>query len=149
MFSAILTLHLLGVVVWVGGMFFAHMALRPAAIEVLEPPQRLPLMKRTLDRFFPWVWVAIVLILASGYGILLGILGTQAGIHVHIMHAIALIMVAVFCYIYFLPYKQMGRALRDGDLPGAGAQLVIIRRMIGINLVLGLATTIIGTAKPF
>jgi len=149
MFSIMITLHLLGVVVWVGGMFFAHMALRPAAIEVLEPPQRLPLMKRTLDRFFPWVWVAIVLILASGYGILLGILGAQAGIHVHIMHTIALIMVAVFCYIYFLPYKRMGRTLQDGDLPGAGAQLAIIRRMIGINLVLGLATTIIGTAKLF
>ncbi|WP_428623622.1 CopD family protein [Sedimenticola sp.] len=149
MFSIIITLHLLGVIVWVGGMFFAHMALRPAAIEVLEPPQRLPLMKRTLDRFFPWVWVSIGLILASGYGILIGILGANAGIHVHIMHSIALIMVALFCYIYFLPYRQMGQALQAGDLPQAGVQLMAIRRIIGINLILGLVTTIIGAAKPF
>ncbi|WP_428604330.1 CopD family protein [Sedimenticola sp.] len=149
MFSMIITLHLLGVIVWVGGMFFAHMALRPAAIEVLEPPQRLPLMKRTLDRFFPWVWVSIGLILASGYGILIGILGANAGIHVHIMHSIALIMVALFCYIYFLPYRQMGQALQAGDLPQAGVQLMAIRRIIGINLILGLVTTIIGAAKPF
>jgi uncharacterized membrane protein len=106
-------------------------------------------MKRTLDRFFPWVWVAIVLILASGYAILIGILGASAGIHVHIMHSIALIMVALFCYIYFLPYRQMGHALQEGDLPQAGAQLVIIRRIIGINLVLGLLTSVVGTAKPF
>lgn len=149
MYSVLLTLHLLGVVVWVGGMFFAHMALRPAAVEVLEPPQRLPLMKRTLDRFFPWVWVAVVLILVSGYGIWLGILGAKAAIYVHVMHTIALVMVGVFSYIYFLPYRQMGRALQGGDLPGAGAQLAKIRRMIGINLLLGLATTIIGTTKLF
>ena len=55
MLSLYITLHLLGVIVWVGGMFVAYMALRPAAVEVLEPYQRLPLMKRTLDRFFPWV----------------------------------------------------------------------------------------------
>ncbi len=149
MFTGLVTLHLLGVIVWVGGMFFAHMALRPAAIEVLEPPHRLPLMKRTLDRFFPWVWVAIVSILASGYGMLIGVLGPQAGTHVHLMHATALIMVALFCYIYFLPYRQMGRLLADRDLPAAGAQLLIIRRIIGINLVLGLLTTLIGAAKPF
>lgn len=149
MFSMLITLHLLGAMVWVGGMFFAHMALRPAAVEVLEPPQRLPLMKRTLDRFFPWVWVAIALILSSGYGVLVGILGAGAGLHVHVMHSIALIMVALFCYIYFLPYRQMGQALQAGDLPGAGIQLAAIRRIIGINLVLGLLTTVIGTAKPF
>ncbi len=149
MLSAYITLHLLGVVVWVGGMFFAHMALRPAAVEVLEPPQRLPLMKRTLDRFFPWVWVSIGLILLSGYAILIGILGATAGIYVHIMHSIALIMVVIFCYIYFLPYRQMGGFLEAGDLPAAGAQLLIIRRMIGINLILGLLTTVIGAAKPF
>ena len=59
-------LHVLGVTVWVGGMFFAYMALRPAAAQVLDPPQRLPLWSETLGRFFRWVWVAVALILASG-----------------------------------------------------------------------------------
>ncbi|WP_275098788.1 CopD family protein [Sedimenticola hydrogenitrophicus] len=149
MYSIMITLHLLGVVVWVGGMFFAHMALRPAAVEVLEPPQRLPLMKRTLDRFFPWVWLAIVLILGSGYAIQFGILGAGAGLHVHIMQGIGLAMVALFCYIYFLPYRQMGRALQAGELSQAGARLAVMRRIIGINLVLGLVTIVIGAAKPF
>ena len=50
-------LHLLGVVVWVGGMFFAHMALRPALPRRSQPPQRLPLLAATLSRFIAWVAV--------------------------------------------------------------------------------------------
>ena len=49
-------LHVMGVVVWVGGMFFAHMALRPA-VQSLAPPERLPLLAATLSRFIAgWRW---------------------------------------------------------------------------------------------
>ena len=57
--------HLLGVIVWVGGMFFAHIALRPAAAELLQPAQRLPLLAGALGRFFKWVAWSIVLILVT------------------------------------------------------------------------------------
>ena len=40
--SILLLLHLSGVIVWVGGMFFAHFCLRPVAALQLPPPQRLP-----------------------------------------------------------------------------------------------------------
>ena len=59
--------HLLAVVVWVGGMFFAYMILRPSAAEVLQPPERLQLWNKVFSVFFKWVWVAILLILASGF----------------------------------------------------------------------------------
>ncbi|HEY6898714.1 MAG TPA: hypothetical protein VI279_15765, partial [Rhodocyclaceae bacterium] len=59
-----LFLHVASVVVWVGGMFFAYMCLRPAAVELLEPPQRLRLWLGVFDRFFRWVWLAVALILA-------------------------------------------------------------------------------------
>jgi len=36
-------LHFLATVIWVGGMFFAYMALRSVAASLLEPAQRLPL----------------------------------------------------------------------------------------------------------
>ena len=148
MFIAI-TLHLLAVIVWVGGMFFAHMALRPAANELLEPAQRLPLLKSVLDRFFRWVWLAIILILVSGYWIFLGLWQGQAELHVHLMQGVGLVMVGLFAFIYFVPYRGMGHALASGDIPRAGAQMAIIRRFIGINLVLGLVTTVIGAAKLF
>jgi len=144
-----ITLHLLAVIVWVGGMFFAHMALRPAVNELLEPPQRLPLLKSVLDRFFRWVWLAIILILVSGYWIFLGLWQGQAALHIHLMQGTGLVMVGFFAFIYFVPYRRMGRALASGNIPRAGAQMAIIRRIIGINLVLGLVTTVIGTAKLF
>ena len=144
-----ITLHLLGTVVWVGGMFFAHMALRPAANELLEPPRRLPLLYRTLSGFFPWVWVSIALILGSGYWIFLGLWGGQAGLYVHLMQGIGLLMTGIFTYIYFKPFRLMGRALQKHNFPLAGAQMVLIRRLIGTNLILGLITTIIGAGKFF
>jgi uncharacterized membrane protein len=61
-----LAVHLLGAVVWVGGMFAIYVCLRPA-LGTLEPPQRLRLMRITFQKFFPWVWLAILLLLASGY----------------------------------------------------------------------------------
>ncbi len=144
-----LTLHLLGTIVWVGGMFFAHMALRPAAAAELEPDRRLPLLYRTLSGFFPWVWVSIALILGSGYWIFLGFWGGQAGLYVHVMQGIGLLMTAIFTYIYSVPFSRMGRALAQGEIALAGALMASIRRLIGTNLVLGLITTVIGSGRFF
>ena len=47
-----LWLHLLATVVWVGGMFFAHVALRPA-VAALPPPVRLPLVDRDAGDVLP------------------------------------------------------------------------------------------------
>jgi uncharacterized membrane protein len=58
---------ILGAVVWVGGMFAIYVCLRPA-LGTLEPPQRLRLMRVTFQKFFPWVWLAILLLLAAAIG---------------------------------------------------------------------------------
>jgi len=147
--NAAITLHLFGTIVWVGGMFFAHMALRPAANELLEPAQRLPLLYRTLSGFFPWVWISIALILGSGYWIFLGLWQGQAGLYVHVMQGIGLLMAGIFTYIYFMPFRLMGQALQEDDLALAGTRMALIRRLIGSNLILGLITSIIGAGKFF
>ena len=147
MFYLLLTLHLLATIIWVGGMFFAHMAMRQAANELLEPPQRLPFLKRVLDRFFRWVWLAVALILASGYWIFLVLLNARAGLHVHLMQGLGLVMTGLFCFVYFVPYRRMGAALERQDLPAAAAQMAMIRKIIGTNLVLGLVTTVIAASK--
>ncbi len=144
-----LALHLLAAIIWVGGMFFAHMALRPAAAELLQPQQRLPLLKGVLDRFFRWVWVAIVTILASGYWIFLVLWKGQAGLHVHLMQGSGLLMIGVFLFIYFRPYRRMGSALAANQLPAAAAEMAIIRKLIGFNLVLGLLTSVIARMGPY
>ncbi|MES9856123.1 MAG: CopD family protein [Sedimenticola sp.] len=147
--SIAMTLHLLGTIVWVGGMFFAHMALRPTAAQVLEPPQRLPLLKGVLDHFFLWVWISIILIMTSGLWIFIVTFQGHMGGYVHLMLLLGLVMMGLFTYVYTQPYRHMGEALAAGDLPAAGAQMNRIRQIIGINLLLGLITTIIATLKLF
>jgi len=139
MIRAWLFLHVLGVVVWVGGMFFAYMALRPAAAQLLEPPQRLSLWRGTLSRFFLWVWIAVILILVSGLALvrLAGGLG-QTPWHVHTMFAIGLVMMALFGHVYFAPFRRLRRTVAAGDWVGAAPALAQIRRLVGTNLLLGL-----------
>lgn len=141
-------LHQLGTIVWVGGMFFAHVALRPAVNELLEPSQRLSLMRRVLGRFFGWVWVAILLLWGSGLWIFLGLFGGKAGTYVHAMMSIAAVMTALFLFIWFVPYRHMKAAVSASDWPGAAARLGVIRPIILVNLLLGFITAILGAVGP-
>lgn len=151
-FRLLLLAHLLGVIVWVGGMFFTHFALRPSAAEILQPPERLRLMAAALGRFFSWVEGAIVLILASGIGMMM-ILGHDSGMfavppYVHVMFALGLVMMAIFGHIRFASYKRLSAAVAASDWPAAGAALARIRMPVTVNLVLGLMTTLVGAAGP-
>ncbi len=136
----LIILHLLAATVWVGGMFFAYMALRPAAATLLQPPQRLPLWTGTFQRFFPWVWIAVVLLPVTGYAMVFGVFGGlgQAGLHVHLMQGLGWLMILLYLHLYFAPFRRLRRAVAAADWPAGGAQLARIRRTVGINLILGL-----------
>ena len=132
-------LHVLASVVWVGGMFFAHQCLRPAAIATLDPPQRLALWRAVFGRFFPWVWAAVIVLILSGQAMILQMGGMAAvPLHVHVMVGIGYVMAAIYAYLYFLPYAAMKRSVAAGDWPAAGAALNRIRMLVGTNLTLGL-----------
>jgi len=145
-----LLFHILGAVIWVGGMFFAHLMLRPAA-GALEPAQRLPLWRRVFERFFPWVWASIATLLLSGYGMVFWGLGGFAniGIHVHIMQAIGIVMMLLFAHLYFAPWARFRRSLDGGDLPAAARQLDRIRLTVTVNLVLGLIVVVVGASGRY
>jgi len=64
-YETLKTLHLLSIIVWVGGMIFSHFFLGPAAAG-LEPSIRLTLMRDVLGRFFQAVLAASLLTLISG-----------------------------------------------------------------------------------
>ena len=133
-------LHVLGVVVWVGGMFFAYMALRPVAAGVLEPPQRLTLWAGVFDKFFPWVWVSVVLILLTGLHMLMVFGGASAPLYALAMLVLGVAMMLIFAHVFFAPYKKLKRAVAAQDWKAGGAALGQIRMLIGINLSLGLLT---------
>jgi len=139
-FSLAIALHVLAAVIWVGGMFYAYMAMRPAAM-LLEPPQRLPLWSNTFARFFPWVWATIIILPVSGLWLVDRMGGLAVvGPYVHIMLALAVVMIAIFLFVYFSPYRGLRTAVSARDFPAAGKQLARIRRLVGINLILGLTT---------
>ena len=145
-----LILHSLAAAVWVGGMFFALLVLRPASL-ALQPPARLELWSGVLSRFFAWVIAAIVLLLATGYGIVFGVFAGFRGIglHVHIMQGLGIIMMLLFFHLYFAPWRRFCAALGRQDNAAAAAQLGQIRWIVTINLILGLLTIAVGSSGRY
>lgn len=143
-------LHALAAVVWVGGMVFAYAVLRPSA-GPLEPPQRLALWARVFKRFFVIVWHAVVLLPATGYAqVFLDYGGFgAAGTGINVMHGLGLIMIALYLVLWFGPYATFKRAVASESWPDAGKALNGIRRIVGINTLLGLATVFIGASARF
>lgn len=135
-----IALHALAAVIWVGGMFFAYMALRPAAASLLEPAQRLPLWAATFARFFPWVWVAVIVLPVSGYWMAMHYFGGMGKVrmYINVMQGLGWVMILLYLHVYFAPYRRLARAVARQDWQDGGRQLGQIRRLIGVNLVLGL-----------
>ncbi|MFZ2541821.1 MAG: CopD family protein, partial [Gallionella sp.] len=132
-------IHLLAALLWVGGMFFAYAVLRPAAVEVLEPPQRLRLWDAVFRRFFIWVWGAAGILLVSGlYMIYLHGGMMHVGYHIHIMLVLGLAMMLVFGYVFFACYVPFSLHVASQRWNKAGELLVITRRLIAVNLALGM-----------
>ncbi|MDM8569853.1 CopD family protein [Thiotrichales bacterium HSG1] len=141
------TLHILAVIVWIGGMFFAHMALRPVVASLLEPALRLQLMAQVLGRFFLWVWIAVILLWVTGLWMILEYFGGMVNVRIsiHIMLTFAIIMTLLYIYIFFMPFPKLKHALSTKDFNQAGKHLAKIRSLISFNLVLGLVTVVIAT----
>ncbi len=141
--------HVLATVVWVGGMFFAHQCLRPVVLAQLDGPQRLRLWNGVFGRFFPWVWVSVVLLIASGQWLVKTFGGFAAvPVHVHVMTGIGYLMAVIFAFIFFVPYGRLRRAVAAQDWKAGAAAQDLIRRLVGTNLVLGLANVALVFVLP-
>lgn len=134
-------LHVLGVVIWVGGMFFAYMVLRPVVNQQLESPQLLKFWQTVFSSFFHWVWLSITVILASGLHMIseMGGFG-KLPFNVYLMSAIGSMMMLIFIYVFFTAYRKLKRFVAAEDWEAAGIALVQIRVLVGLNLILGFVT---------
>ncbi|MBX3600362.1 MAG: CopD family protein [Rubrivivax sp.] len=152
LYALLKTLHVLAVVLWVGGMVFAHFFLRPS-LAVLPPPQRLVLMHAVLGRFFAAVAVAVAVVVASGLW-MVGRVARQAvagggsfswPLDWSVMTVLGLVMAAVFVFIRLVPYRRFARAVQAEAWPEAGAALADVRRWVMVNLVLGVVVIVVAT----
>jgi uncharacterized membrane protein len=141
----LLFIHVVAVVVWVGGMFFAYQCLRPVAAELLDPPVRLRLWRRVFARFFGWVWTSVALILISGLVNFAFVGFAAAPFRWHLMLTLGVAMMAIFAYVYFRPYRTLQTAVDAEDWPAGASALALIRRLVGTNLLLGLLTIAVAT----
>lgn len=136
--------HLAAVIVWVGGMVFAHFFLRPA-LAALEPPERLALMHEVLRRFFGAVLVAVIAVLASGFWMIGDVhqrVAATGGALVMpwswwMMTALGIVMAVVFAHIRLVLFPRMGQALAQRRLPDAALALASIRGWVVVNLMIG------------
>ncbi len=144
-------LHVLAVVVWVGGMFFAYMVLRPVAAGQLEPPARLTLWAGVFARFFPWVFAAIAVILVTGLWMVYSVSGgfSAAALYINLMFWLGIVMMLIFFHVYFAPYRRLRAAVAQEDWTTGGGKLAQIRMLVGINTLLGLVVIAIGAGGRF
>ena len=112
-------------------------ALRPAAAELLAPPQRLALMAQTLKRFFSLVWLAILVLLLTGLAMLLGVGMKNAPAGWHAMLGIGLVMFALFGHLYFGPFRRLKQAVSAADWSEGGRRAGQIATLATVNLALG------------
>ncbi|AIC18427.1 MULTISPECIES: CopD family protein [Pseudomonas] len=149
-FALAYTLHVLAALVWVGGMFFAWMVLRPAAVAALEGPARLKLWAEVFPRFFVWVWVAVVLLPISGVGLIhLRFSGFEtAPRYVQVMMGLYVVMTALFIRIQSLQLPALRQAVAAEDWPAGATTLGNIRKLVGINLIIGLLLVAVAAARP-
>ncbi|QKV52974.1 CopD family protein [Comamonas antarctica] len=146
LFAPLKYIHLLAVILWLGGMAFSHFFLRPAA-QTLEPAARVPLMHAVLKRFFAAMLVTVAVVLLSGAGMVASVyhMASQAGLRFqmplswHVMAALGLVMAGIFGHIRFALFKRLDRAVQSGDWPAGGKALASIRVWVAGNLALGVA----------
>ena len=148
--GALLALHVLAAMFWVGGMAFAYTILRPAA-GPLDAPVRLALWRRVFASFLPWVGVSIAVLLVSGYAMVFLVFGGFKGLplYVNLMQGLGIVMMLLYLHLTFAPWKRLKAALDRSDVPAAGGQLGQIRKIVGINLALGVLVILIAVSGRY
>ena len=150
LYASLKALHLLAVVVWVGGMFFALACLRPA-VAALEPAARIGVMLHALRRFFFSVGVAVLLILGSG-AVMIAVarasalrsgLGFNMPLDWYVMIGAFVAMLAVFLHLRFRLYPRLVAAAELGRWADGASALGTIRIEVLVNLVLGVFVIVV------
>ncbi|MEP6739464.1 MAG: CopD family protein [Caldimonas sp.] len=144
LYASLKAIHLLSIVVWVGGMFFVLACLRPASA-ILAPAARVALMHAALRRFFAAVAIAALLALLSGAAMLetARSVAVRSGLAFNMpldwyaMIALFVVMAAIFAHVRLVLFRRLGVAVATERWADGAAALATIRIEVLLNLVLG------------
>lgn len=145
-----LILHLIAINVWVGGTFFAIVILS-RALRDIGTSQQLTLWQLVFRHFFAWTWLAVFILLSSGTWLVYGVYGgfDTIPIYIMLMGILAVLMIANYIFIYFVPYRQFRQLLRVDDIDSCLRKLAVIRFAGIINMMLGLCIVVIIGSGPY
>ena len=145
LYLALVTLHLLAVVVWLGGMLFLGLVIIPA-LRGRPPAERAALLQVVGRRFLKIAWAALAILLVTG-----PVLWALRGFVLTPALSVKLALVAVILLLSllhdFLLGPRLVAALRKG---GEGKETLRLRHRVAllarVNVLLAIAAFILGMA---
>ncbi|MDC8447260.1 MAG: CopD family protein [Nitrospira sp.] len=150
MYSTLIVLHILAAVTWIGGMIFLSLVLAPLVRGRKAAPEFMALFRSAALRFRPIVWVAIVVLLATG-PMLLSMRGIQVSsptswtgiVTVKLMLVALLLLLTLLHDLVFGPQVSRVSAIPNSQRT-AGEQVVFktARWLPRLSLLIGLAVVI-------
>ncbi len=145
LWGAVLSLHVLGMAIWIGGAAFVLYGLKPS-LALLDNTQRVSVQLQSLKKFFFLVWHAMPVMLITGWLMLAFPMGGfgDPDWHIQAMQGLGVVMAAIFLFTFFGPYKRARRALRPQP-----AVFDRIRSLLTLNLFLGAITVVIAALDHF
>lgn len=145
----LIALHSLAATIWVGGLFFLVGILRPAASSV-PLGERLPLLSIALGRFFLWIWIAIIVLIVTGYA-MISLLGGMAAVplYINVMQGLAWVMFLIYGHMFFSPWRRVRAGLNAGAIGDAGRAMNQLRLFATLSLVLGLIVVAVASGGRY
>ncbi len=144
----ILFLHVLGAIVWVGGMIGMRIAVHPGLQHIEDARARLARTLEIVGNLFRLVLPFIVLLLLTGLvmGLAIGAEGTRSGAFVHMKEAIWTVMTVN--YAMMVRRRNVAeRYFLSGDLANAARTMAPVAKiMLPLNIFLGLVALAAGIA---
>jgi uncharacterized membrane protein len=142
-------IHQLGALIWGGSLFFVRVIALPATSSIKAPMDRMRVRLAIYSRMFRWGWLGLLFFLGGGLWAL-RILGlTKWPLHVQLMAGMAAAMVLLHLAGYLGLLLSMEVAVEQERLLHAAKNNFWIRKLIWVNLFLGLAAGILGAAGGY
>jgi uncharacterized membrane protein len=141
--------HQIGAIVWIGSLFFVRLVLLPSTGALKRPMSRMRVRLQAYKRLFRWGWVGLLIVWGSGLWSLKIMEPAMLPTHVLMMAGMAAAMVLLHLVGFFAFYLNMAAAVEEDRLIRAAKNNYWMRKLIWINLLLGLAATVLGASGAY